>query len=93
MLSTHQDSVLGDLIEVIDIRIERKLICSLQESPYFSIIADECQDISTQEELSICGRWLVYEKLEKHFLWCFMHVFQMPVLWQKHYILLTAKST
>ena len=47
------------LIIAIDIWIERKLMCSLQESPYFSILADECQDISTQEELSICGRWLV----------------------------------
>ena len=47
------------LIEAIDICIERKLMCSLQESPYFSILADECQDTSAQEELSICGRWLV----------------------------------
>ena len=38
------------LIEAIDIRIERKLMCSSQESPYLSILADECQDISTQEE-------------------------------------------
>ena len=56
------------LIEAIDIWIERKLMCSLQESPYFSILADECQDISTQEKLSICGRWLVNEKPEEHFL-------------------------
>ena len=45
------------LIEPFDIWIERKLMCSLQKSPYFSIFADECQDICTQEELSICGRW------------------------------------
>ena len=44
------------LIEAIDIWIERKLMCSLQENPYFFILAEECQDISTQEELSICGR-------------------------------------
>ena len=44
------------LIEAIDIWIKRKLTCSLQESPYFSILANECQDISTREELSICGR-------------------------------------
>ena len=43
-------------------------MCSLQESPYFFVIADECQDISTQEELSICGKWLVNGKLEEHFL-------------------------
>ena len=40
----------------------------LQESPYFSILADECQNISTQEELSICGRCLVNGKPEEHFL-------------------------
>ena len=28
-------------------------MCSLQECPYFSILVDECLDISTQEELSI----------------------------------------
>ena len=41
-------------------------MCSLQESPYFSILANECQEISTQEEPSICGRWL--GKPEEHFL-------------------------
>ena len=32
------------LIETFDIWIKRKLTCSLQESPYFFIFADECQD-------------------------------------------------
>ena len=39
------------LIEAIDIWIKRMLMCSRQESPYFSILADECHDISTQEEV------------------------------------------
>ena len=52
------------LIEAIDIAY----VCSLQKSPNFSILADECQDISTQEELSICVRLLVNGKPEKHFL-------------------------
>ena len=56
------------LIETIAIWIKRKLMCSLQKSPYFSILADECQDISTQEELSICGRWLIIGKPVEHFL-------------------------
>ena len=55
-------------IEAIDIWIERKDVCSLEESPYLSILADECQEISTQEELSICGRWLVNGQPEEHFL-------------------------
>ena len=67
MLSTSRFSA-RVLIETIDIWIKRKLTCSLQESPYFSILADECQDINTQEELSICARWLVNGKPEEHFL-------------------------
>ena len=54
------------LIEAIDIWIERKLMCTLQESPHFSILADESQDISTQDELSICDRWLVNGKPAEH---------------------------
>ena len=56
------------LIEAFDIWIERKLMCCLQECPYFSILADECLDISTQEELSSCGKWLINGKSEEHFL-------------------------
>ena len=66
------------LIEAIDIWIERKLMYSLQESPYFSILTDECQDISTQEELSICGSWLVNGKPEEHFL-TVLHVHSIDV--------------
>ena len=65
MLSTHQDSL---LVLIVAIDIERKLMCSLQESPHFSTLADECQNISTQEELSICGRRLVNGTPEEHFL-------------------------
>ena len=43
-------------------------MCSLQERLYFSILADESLDISTKEELSICGTWLVNGNPENHFL-------------------------
>ena len=56
------------MIEMIDIRIECKLVCSLQESPNISILAEECHDISNQDELSICGRWLVNDKPVEHVL-------------------------
>ena len=56
-------------------------MCCLQESPKFSILADECQVISAQEELSICDRWLVNGKPDEHF----MSVLQMPVLSHKLY--------
>jgi len=56
------------IIEAIDLWLDRKLTRSLQSSPYFSILADECEDISTQEELSLCFRWLVNGLPEEHFL-------------------------
>ena len=42
------------LIEAIATWIDEKLFDSLKNSPYFSILADECEDMSTQKELDIC---------------------------------------
>ncbi len=58
----------ASLIEAIDTWIERRLLLSLKSSPFFSILADECQDVSTQEELSICCRWVVDGHSEEHFM-------------------------
>jgi len=41
---------------------------SLKTSPFFSILADECEDVSTNEELSVCCRWIVDGQAEEHFL-------------------------
>ena len=56
------------LTEMIDIWIKRKLMCSFQRSSDFYILADECQDISTQEELSIYCKWSIIGKPVEHFL-------------------------
>ena len=41
----------------------------LKRSKFYSIMADESTDISTKEELSICGRWLEDSgKIVEHFL-------------------------
>ena len=56
------------MIEAIDTCVERKLLESLNASPFFSILDDECQDVSTQEELSICFRWIVNGCPEEHFM-------------------------
>ena len=56
------------LLEAIDTWLDRKLGESLNSSSYFSVLADECVDISTTEQLSICCRWLVNGKPEEHFL-------------------------
>ena len=36
----------------------RELLCSIRETSIFSIMADETRDISNQEQLSICIRWI-----------------------------------
>ena len=41
---------------------------SLQASQYYSLMADESTDTSSQEELSICARWLCENKAVEHFL-------------------------
>lgn len=56
------------LLEAIDTWLDRKLMESLTSSLYFSVLADECVDISTTEELSICCWWIVNGKPEEHFL-------------------------
>lgn len=53
------------MIYAIDKWLKRKLVDRLKLSP---ILADECQDISIQEELSICCRWLNNGCPEEHFL-------------------------
>lgn len=56
------------LMESIDSWINLKLLESLKASSFFSILADECEDISTKEELTICFRWIKEGKPEEHFL-------------------------
>ena len=58
----------AELLRSISDHIENKLICSLKESPFFSILADDSTDIASKEELSICGRWLDKGKPVEHFL-------------------------
>ena len=60
--------IIAGMIEAIDTWLERRLLESLRSSPFFSILADECKDISTQEELSICFHWMVNGVPEEHFL-------------------------
>lgn len=57
-----------NLLAAISKWLDQKLVESLKSSPFFSLLADECEDVSTQEELSICCRWLVDGKPEEHFL-------------------------
>ncbi len=57
-----------EMIEAISKWIAAKLNASLKSSSFFSILADECEDVSIQEELSICCRWVVNGHAEEHFM-------------------------
>ena len=48
-------------------KLGQKLTKRLMSSPYFSILADECEDVATCEELSICCCWLVGGKAEEFY--------------------------
>ena len=49
----RQSFYLFTLIEAIDTWIDRRLMSSLKTSPFFSLLADDFQVMSTQKELSI----------------------------------------
>ena len=50
-------------IEAISVWVEASL-CRLQQAPYYTLMADECTDVATLEEMSIFnflslgGKWL-----------------------------------
>ena len=48
--------------------IDSSLLGGLKASPFYSIMADESTDISSKEELSVCGRWIENGKAVEHFL-------------------------
>ncbi len=47
-------------------------LSSLKSSPFFSILADECEDISTKEELTI-GLLMASQKSKHYSLGCCYH--------------------
>ena len=55
-------------LECIHSWVNSKLLENLKSSPFFSILAGECEDISTKEELTICFRWIKNGKPEEHFV-------------------------
>ena len=57
-----------ELLSSISKTIEKKILTSLKASPYYSLMADESTDVSSQEELSVCARWIEEYKPVEHFL-------------------------
>ena len=55
-------------VEVLGTWVEEALQKRLQQASYYSIMTDECTDISTVEEMSVFCRWEEKGILEEHFL-------------------------
>ena len=59
----------AEFLDSISFHLEKQMLDRLKRSKFYSIMADESTDISTKEELSICGRWLEDSgKIVEHFL-------------------------
>jgi hypothetical protein len=48
--------------------IEQSILSRMKKSQFYSIMADESTDVSSKEEMSICGRWVKDGKAMEHFL-------------------------
>ena len=66
MYTSHTAVV--EFVEALGTWVEESLLKRLQQTTYYSIMADECTDITTVEELSVFCRWEEKGKPEEHFL-------------------------
>ena len=57
-----------ELFASISKTLESNLLSSFKASPYYSLMADESTDVASQEELSVCARWLQHGRPVEHFL-------------------------
>ena len=48
--------------------VEESLLKRLHKAPIFSIMVDECTDVTTIEELTICCHWVESGVPEEHFI-------------------------
>ncbi len=63
---TSTDSV-SDFLEALGLWVEESQLKRLRKAPFYSVMADECTDISTIEELSLCFRWEENGEPVEHF--------------------------
>ena len=47
-----------EFVNALGTWVEESLLKRLHKAPIFSIMADECTDVTTIEELTICCRWV-----------------------------------
>ena len=57
-----------DLLAYISTVLEKNLLTSFKSSPYSSLMAVKATDISSEDELSVCARWMENNKPVEHFL-------------------------
>ena len=57
-----------ELLSSVSHVLEKRIITSLSANPYYSLMADESTDVASQEELSVCARWIEDNKPVEHFL-------------------------
>ena len=55
----------NEILQLMSLSILRLIARNIQETDFFTVMADECADISNKEQLTICFRW-VDSKLEVH---------------------------
>jgi len=48
----------NEIINIMGQKLQNKIINDCRKARYFAIIADECTDVSTKEQLSLCIRFL-----------------------------------
>ncbi len=59
-------AVIG-FIEAISVWVEEQLLGRLQQAPYYALMADECTDVATVEEMSTYCRWIENGLPVEHF--------------------------
>ena len=64
---TSKDAVI-EFVEAIGQWVEESLLKCLHQAPFYSLMADECTDISTVEEVSIFCCWIEDGLPVEHFM-------------------------
>ena len=64
---TSKDAVV-DFVEALGTWVDESLLARLQNARYFSLLADECTDITTIEELSVVCHWVENDLPVEHFI-------------------------
>ena len=60
--------VVAEFLEALETWVEESILKRIHQAPFYSIMADECIDVSTIEELSIFCRWVENGEAMEHFI-------------------------